>query len=34
MYYRKTTAAIIVYDITNAKSFEEAKEWIEGNLAC
>jgi len=32
MYYRKATAAIIVYDITSSKSFEEAKEWVEGKL--
>ena len=31
MYYRKANAAIIVYDITNSKSFDQAKEWVEGN---
>ena len=30
MYYRKTNAAIIVYDITSSKSFEQAKEWVDG----
>ncbi|XP_065885554.1 ras-related protein Rab-31-like isoform X2 [Dysidea avara] len=29
MYYRKATAAIIVYDITDLQSFEDAKEWVE-----
>ncbi|KAL5469452.1 hypothetical protein EMCRGX_G030707 [Ephydatia muelleri] len=28
MYYRGANAAIIVYDITSEKSFEEAKRWI------
>jgi len=32
MYYRKATAAIIVYDITSSKSFKEAKDWVEGEL--
>ena len=31
MYYRKANAAIIVYDITNSKSFDQAKEWVSGN---
>lgn len=26
-YFRKAKAALIVYDITNAHSFERAKEW-------
>lgn len=30
MYYRGANAAIIVYDITSEKSFEEAKRWISG----
>ena len=30
MYYRRANAAIIVYDITNEKSFEEAKLWLNG----
>lgn len=29
MYYRGANAAIIVYDITSEKSFEEAKKWIQ-----
>ena len=28
MYYRNTAAAIIVYDITDYKSFTGAKSWI------
>ena len=28
MYYRGANAAIVVYDITSEKSFEEAKRWI------
>ncbi|EAA19873.1 Rab5c GTPase-related [Plasmodium yoelii yoelii] len=28
MYYRGAAAAVIVYDITNKKSFEGAKGWI------
>jgi len=28
MYYRGAQAAIVVYDITNADSFERAKSWI------
>ncbi|KAJ1915332.1 hypothetical protein IWQ60_008470 [Tieghemiomyces parasiticus] len=28
MYYRGATAAILVYDITSAKSFEEIDSWI------
>ena len=29
MYYRNATGAIIVYDITNKISFDNAKRWIE-----
>ncbi|XP_065885932.1 uncharacterized protein [Dysidea avara] len=29
MYYRKANAAIIVYDITSSKSFEQAKDWVD-----
>ena len=29
MYYRGAQAAVIVYDITNANSFEKAKQWIQ-----
>ena len=28
MYYRGAQAAIVVYDITSAESFEKAKSWI------
>jgi small GTP-binding protein len=28
MYYRGAQAAIIVYDITNAVSFDRAKSWV------
>lgn len=28
-YYSNSTCALIVYDITNNKSFESSKEWIE-----
>ncbi len=30
MYYRRANAALIVYDITREKSFDEAKEWVRG----
>lgn len=29
MYIRDAHAAIIVYDVTNAESFENAEKWIE-----
>lgn len=29
MYYRGAQAAVIVYDITSASSFEKAKQWIQ-----
>ena len=29
MYYRGASAAIIVYDVTSAGSFERAKDWVE-----
>ena len=32
MYYRRANAAMIVYDITREKSFQEAQEWIKGKL--
>ena len=32
MYYRKANAAVIVYDITNPKSFDQAKEWVQGQM--
>ena len=28
MYYRGAEGAIVVYDITDAKSFESAKSWV------
>lgn len=28
MYYRRANAAMIVYDITREKSFDEAQEWV------
>ncbi|CAI8057134.1 Ras-related protein Rab-21 [Geodia barretti] len=28
MYYRRANAAMIVYDITREKSFQEAQEWV------
>ncbi|KAL9646606.1 hypothetical protein ABK040_012198 [Willaertia magna] len=28
MYYRGAAAAIVVYDITNADSFQRAKQWV------
>jgi len=28
MYYRGAQAAIVVYDITNADTFERAKQWV------
>lgn len=34
MYYRRANAALIVYDITREKSFEEAKDWIKGTYMC
>ena len=30
MYYRRANAALIVFDITREKSFDEAKDWIKG----
>ncbi len=32
MYYRRANAALIVYDITREKSFDEAKEWVRGEM--
>ncbi|XP_064388100.1 uncharacterized protein LOC135336273 isoform X2 [Halichondria panicea] len=28
MYYRRANAALIVYDITQKRTFDEAKEWV------
>ena len=32
MYYRKSNAAMLVYDITNEESFEDIKNWVHGKL--
>ena len=32
MYYRRANAAMIVYDVTRENTFEEAKEWVKGQL--
>jgi len=29
MYYRGAKAALVVYDITDSKSFEKAKDWVQ-----
>lgn len=30
MYYRGAHAALLMYDITNAASFEDIRGWLEG----
>lgn len=30
MYYRNAVAVVLVYDITNDKSFESVKFWVKG----
>lgn len=30
MYYRGANAALLLYDITNAASFESVRGWLEG----
>jgi hypothetical protein len=30
MYYRGAHAALLLYDITNASTFEDVKGWLEG----
>ena len=30
MYYRGAHAALLLYDITNAASFEDIRGWLEG----
>jgi GTPase SAR1 family protein len=30
MYYRRANAAVIVYDISNEKSFIDATHWVSG----
>lgn len=32
MYYRGAAAAILVYDITNPKSFEAVQDWVNGKI--
>eukprot|EP01127_Copromyxa_protea_P003272 TRINITY_DN1310_c0_g1_i4.p1 TRINITY_DN1310_c0_g1~~TRINITY_DN1310_c0_g1_i4.p1 ORF type:complete len:135 (-),score=11.47 TRINITY_DN1310_c0_g1_i4:474-878(-) len=32
MYYRGAQAAILVFDVTNIESFENAQSWIEGSV--
>ena len=32
MYYRGANAALILYDITNASSFEGVRGWLEGKV--
>jgi GTPase SAR1 family protein len=32
MYYRGASAAILVYDITSASSFDDVKVWIDGTF--
>ncbi len=34
MYYRKASAAIVVYDITSIETFEKAKKWITELHSC
>lgn len=30
MYYRGANAALLLYDITNASTFEDIRGWLEG----
>jgi len=30
MYYRGANAALLLYDITNAATFEDIRGWLEG----
>lgn len=32
MYYRGADAAILVFDITDPKSFLNCKKWVQGRL--
>ncbi len=32
MYYRGANAALLLYDITNASSFEDVRGWLEGEF--
>lgn len=33
MYYRGANAALLLYDITNAATFEDVRGWLEGASA-
>ena len=30
MYYRNANAALVVYELTSTKSFEDMKSWVQG----
>jgi hypothetical protein len=30
MYYRGANAALLLYDITNASTFDDVRGWLEG----
>jgi GTPase SAR1 family protein len=32
MYYRGANAALLLYDITSAATFEDVRGWLEGEL--
>ena len=32
MYYRGASAALLVYDLTSAPSFNKVKEWVNGMI--
>lgn len=32
MYYRGANAALLLYDITNAATFEDVRGWLEGQF--
>ncbi len=32
MYYRGANAALLLYDITNAATFEDIRGWLEGTF--
>ncbi len=32
MYYRGANAALLLYDITNADTFEDVRGWLEGTF--
>lgn len=31
MYYRGANAALLLYDITNASTFDDIRGWLQGN---